>query len=147
MVDLADVNIEYAISQGRRKEAADLLRKRGGPSGELFKMVGDLIDPDKLQRMGASVKTDTSEYRSKQRAMIFEYYFLWAYYKAKKGCGNPKTTARGYVENAYEIEKDTFYKARKLYGKSAERYVDTYLEIMLENGYDFPEWVKNYPDK
>ena len=55
MVDLADVNIEYAISQGEKKRRT-FLRKRGGPSGELFKMVGDLIDPDKLQRMGASVK-------------------------------------------------------------------------------------------
>jgi hypothetical protein len=144
MVDLLDVSIEYAIKQGRRKEAADLLRKRGGESGQLFKMVGDLIDPDKLQRMGRPLEKDTPEYRSKQRAMMFDYYFLQAYYKAENRWKNPKTFARGAVMVAYEIEEETFYKAHKLYGKRAEKDVDICLEIMTEKGYDFPEWVKNY---
>lgn len=147
MVDLLDVNIEYAISKGRIKEAAALLRKRGGESGRLFKILADLIDPDKLQRMGRPIETNTSEYRAKQRFMMYQYYFLLAYYKAHKGWKNPAEVAKGYILDAHGCGKTFFEQSHKRYGRIEQRHVEFEVSYLAEKGIEFPEWVKNYPDK
>jgi hypothetical protein len=137
MVDIADVDIEYVISQGRLKEAADLLRKRGGSSGKLFKTIADLIDPDKLQRMGRPVKKDTCEYSAKQRFMMYQFYYLRAYYKAHMGWKNPAEVAKGYVLDAHKCGKAFFEEAHTRHGKSEKRRVDSDVACLAQNGIDF----------
>jgi hypothetical protein len=148
MVDLFDVNIEFAIKRGRIKEAAALLRKRGGSNGELLKRLADLIDPDIPKKMGRPIETNTSEYRANQRFMMYRFYFLLAYYKAEKGWPNPATAAKEDIIAAYECGKHTFEAAHKRYGRIARRRVELEMSYLAEKGLDtLPEWVKNYPDK
>jgi hypothetical protein len=144
MADLLDVNIEFAIKRGRIKEAADLLRKRGGSNGELLKMLADLIDPGIPKRMGRPIKTNTSEYRANQRFMMYAYYFLLEYYRAHKGWRNPATVARDAVLDAHECGKTFFEEAHKRYGSQMKKWVEMELDARAEHKLDFPEWVKNY---
>jgi hypothetical protein len=143
-MDIADITIELAISQGRIKEAADLLRKRGGSSGNLFKMLADLIDPDKLQRMGRPIETNTQEYRANQRFMMYQYYYLLEYYRAHKGWKNPATVAKENILDTHGCGKSAFEAAHKRYGRVEQRRVKMELSYLAEKGIDFPEWVKNF---
>ena len=143
MTDIADINIELLILQGRTAEALAMIRKRNHISGRLLQMLCDLADPDKLRKMGRPIERETWEYKASQRLMIFEFYFLRFYYKTQ-GRKNPAQLAKDAVIEAHGKYKDFFEKAHKRYGNQYRKQVELHLELMTDRGLEFPDWVKNY---